>query len=190
MSLKFTNIVKGAITQTLVTTILERGGYRVTRLGIEELFGEVKHLDLHQYLRLKLPLELRSLPDLLVADSNTSNVFLVEVKFRKNFDERSAKSLYDSLSEQRKYWAQTYTVVMISNSLIPDGTFHQDYIRVLKPSDNLSTLINQKMPLAKRWDTLHHIQRVFTQFNADQYIIDVQKSADSVTQMLRDLSKL
>ncbi len=169
---------------------MERGGYRVTRLGIEELFGEIKHLDLNQYMRLNLPLELRSLPDLLIADSNTRNAFLVEVKFRKKFDENSAKLLYDELTEQRKYWPQTYVVILISNSLIPDGTFHQDYIRVLKSSDDLSILIDQKMSLQKRWDTLHHIQRVFTQFNADQYIIDVQKSADAITQTLRDLSKL
>jgi len=49
----------GVVTQTLLKALLERGGYRVTRLGIEELFAEVKHLDLQQYLGLHLPLQLR-----------------------------------------------------------------------------------------------------------------------------------
>jgi len=190
MALEFTNVVKGAITQTLVTAILERGGYRVTRLGIEELFGEIKHLDLKQYMKLNLPLELRTLPDLLVADSSARKAFLVEVKFRREFDEISVKWLHDDLIEQRKYWPQAYAVILVSNSLIPDGKFHQDYIRVLKPSDDLSILLDRTVPLLKRWDKLHHMQRVFTQFNADQYILDVQKSADSITQTLRDLSKL
>jgi hypothetical protein len=47
MALEFTNVVKGLVTQTLLAALLERGGYRVTRLGIEELFGEVKHIDMH-----------------------------------------------------------------------------------------------------------------------------------------------
>jgi hypothetical protein len=34
--------------------LFERGGYRVTRLGIEELFGEIKHLDVEQYHALAL----------------------------------------------------------------------------------------------------------------------------------------
>jgi hypothetical protein len=63
MALEFTNVVKGFVTQTLLAALLERGGYRVTRLGIEELFGEVKHIDMHQYLKLELPLPLRYLPD-------------------------------------------------------------------------------------------------------------------------------
>jgi len=40
MTLDFTNVLKGVVTQTLLMALLERGGYRVTRLGIEELFGE------------------------------------------------------------------------------------------------------------------------------------------------------
>ena len=42
MTMQFVNIVKAQITQTLLASLLERGNYRVTRLGIEELFGEIK----------------------------------------------------------------------------------------------------------------------------------------------------
>jgi len=61
MALQFVNIVKAQITQTLLSTLLIRGGYRVTRLGIEELFGEIKYLDLPTYMALNLPLQLRYL---------------------------------------------------------------------------------------------------------------------------------
>jgi hypothetical protein len=76
----FSNIIKGQVAQTLVKILLERAGYRVTRLGIEELFQEVVHLDAGQYANLNLPENLRFLPDLLVADSTIEKAFLVEVK--------------------------------------------------------------------------------------------------------------
>ncbi len=68
MPLEFTNIIKGLVTQTLLLALFERGGYRVTRMGIEELFAEVKHIDMQQYLSLNLPLQVRYLPDLLVTE--------------------------------------------------------------------------------------------------------------------------
>ena len=189
MPLQFTNIVKGQITQTILKALLERGGYRVTRLGIEEFFDEIKHLDLQQYLRLNLPRNLRYLPDLLVAELDMTNAFLVEVKFRRRFDKFSAKSLYDELSRQRKHWPQSYAVIMIAEPLVAGKEFHQDHIRVLKP-DETDMLIDERLPLNDRWEKLQHLQRVFMRFNNPRYIHDVQASADSLTQTLQDLAKL
>ena len=189
MALEFTNIIKGMVTQTLLTVLFERGGYRVTRLGIEELFGEVKHVNLQQYMRLNLPLQLRYLPDLIVAEIDMTNVFLVEVKFRRKFDQASAESVYEELKEQREHWPQSYTVVMVAAASAPEKTFHQDYIRVLMPNEH-EVLINHNHSLAQRWEQLHHLQRVFKRFNKDQHALDVQKSADILTQTLRDLANL
>jgi len=36
MPIDFVNLIKGRVTQTLLMALFERGGYRVTRLGIEE----------------------------------------------------------------------------------------------------------------------------------------------------------
>src|SRR6185503_20998642 len=163
MALEFTNVIKGVVTQTLLTALFERGGYRVTRLGIEELFGEVKHIDLQQYLGLKLPLQLRFIPDLLVAEIDMSHVFLVEVKYRKKFDENSVESIYEDLKRQREYWAQSYAVIMVSEALSPDTAFHQDYVRVVKTNEH-DFLIDSRLSLAQRWEKLHHLQRVFTRF--------------------------
>jgi hypothetical protein len=63
--LGFGNVVKAQVTQTVLAAILERWGYRVSRLGVEELFGEIKYLDDTQYHALGLPKQLRTLPDLL-----------------------------------------------------------------------------------------------------------------------------
>src|SRR4051794_32968296 len=97
--MEFKNVVKGQITQSLLKTLMERVGYRVTRLGVEELFGEIKYLDLEQYLALGLPLNLRFLPDLLVAEPDMQKVSLVEVKFRQEFSERSMESLHRDLKK-------------------------------------------------------------------------------------------
>jgi hypothetical protein len=189
MTLEFTNIIKGLVTQTLLMALFERGGYRVTRLGIEELFAEVKHIDMQQYLDLNLPLQLRYLPDLLVVELDMTNAFLVEVKFRRRFDQGAVESLYYELGKQREHWPQSYAVVMVAEALDREATYHQDYIRVLK-SEETDLLVNAQLSLAQRWESLHHLQRVFKRFNNDKYINDVQKSADTLTQTLRDLAKL
>ena len=66
--------------ERILTVLLERGGYRVTRLGIEELFEEVKYLDREQHLALGLPEQLRTLPDLLVTDPGVTWAKLIECK--------------------------------------------------------------------------------------------------------------
>src|SRR5579872_2875103 len=62
------NLLRGRLAEQILTVLLERAGYRVTRLGIEVLFDEVKYLDRERYLALGLPEQLRTLPDILVAD--------------------------------------------------------------------------------------------------------------------------
>jgi len=121
MTLDFTNVLKGVVTQTLLMALLERGGYRVTRLGIEELFGEVKHIDIQQYLALNLPLPLRYLPDLLVAEIDMTHVFLVEVKFRRAFDKNAVESLHEELKKQREHWPQAYAAIMIAEPVVAGG---------------------------------------------------------------------
>ncbi|MSQ11568.1 MAG: hypothetical protein EXR48_02545 [Dehalococcoidia bacterium] len=189
MALEFTNVLKGVVTQTLLMALLERGGYRVTRLGIEELFGEVKHIDIQQHMGLNLPLQLRFLPDLLVAEKDMTQVFLVEVKFRKTFNQSTVESLHEELKKQHEYWPQAYAVIMIAEPFVTDGKFHQDHIRVLKP-DEYGLLLDTQLSLPERRGKLHHLQRVFTRFKDERHILDVQKSADTLTQTLHDLAKL
>ena len=189
MPLDFTNIIKGRVTESLLMALFERGGYRVTRLGVEELIAEVKHLDLSQYQTLHLPLEIRFLPDLLIVDIDMTKAFLVEAKFRRKFDDLTCQSLHSQLSNQHGYWPQSHAVIMIAEPFMVDASFHQDFIRVVSP-DLIPTLIDQNKSPSERWEHLHHLQRVFKKFNAEDRIIDVQKSADRLTQVLRDLRNL
>ncbi len=79
------NVLRGHLAERILTILLERAGYRVTRLGIEELFDEIKCLDRECYLALELPEQLRSIPDLLVANADMTWAKLIEVKFRRSF---------------------------------------------------------------------------------------------------------
>jgi hypothetical protein len=185
MTMQFVNIAKAQITQTLLATLLERGGYRVTRLGIEELFGEIKYLDLPSYMELKLPLQLRSLPDLLIANIETNKVYMVEVKFRKQFDEISAKDLHDELTNQRQHWPQSYAVILIADPMVPNGKFHQDYIRVVEPN-RTDWLIDKNFSLVRRWERLAQIYHVFEDLGETKLLYN----ADSITPALKQLSKL
>lgn len=163
MAMQFSNLVNAQVTQSILSTLLERAGYRVTRLGIEELFGEVKHLAMAQYLGLKLPLALRYLPDLLVADPTVTRAYLVEVKFRRCFDEGATRSLYQALKDQREHWPESYAVIMIAESDSAGCRFHQDFIRVVDPK-HLDLLVDARLPLSERWNSLHQLQDVFSGF--------------------------
>jgi hypothetical protein len=80
--MNFASVLKGRVAESVLIALLERSGYRVTRLGVEVQFDEVKHLDFQEYHRLNFPVQLRSLPDLLVADAEVEHAYLVEVKLR------------------------------------------------------------------------------------------------------------
>lgn len=112
LPLPFQDVLKSQLTQTALTALLQQSGYRVVRLGIEELFTDVKAQPLAQYRKLAFPLRLRCLPDLLVASpdggpdllSERPRAILVEVKYRRRFDDRTARALYHQLVRQRRHW--------------------------------------------------------------------------------------
>jgi hypothetical protein len=185
MALQFVNIVKAQITQTLLSTLLIRGGYRVTRLGIEELFGEIKYLDLPTYMALNLPLQLRYLPDLLVADGATKNAYLVEVKFRQKFTDASAKDIHKELCKQRQHWPESYAVVMIAEPFVVGGRFHQDYIRIVRPQQT-DMLVSGNLTPQQRWESLPQLYHVFRGLNETWLLYN----ADSMTPALCELSQL
>ena len=74
-------------------------------------------------------------------------------------------------------------------AFLANATFHQEYIRVLTPKD-VELLGDESLTAAQKWEKLNHLQRVFKAFNNDRYAVDWQKSADTLTQTLRDLANL
>lgn len=186
VAIDFRDTVKAQITQTVLTALLERCGYRVTRLGIEELFGEVKYKELAQYRELALPEPLRCLPDLLVASPAEDRALLVEVKYRRTFDEQSARNLAVKLDRQRRHWPEAYAVLMIAEPFRIDDKFHQDYIRVLPPQETAG-LIDASLTPRKRWQRLPRLQDAFKAFSESE---SNRALADFVTLALKSLARL
>ncbi|PLA73971.1 hypothetical protein CYQ88_08380 [Hydrogenovibrio sp. SC-1] len=196
----FSNIVKGQVAQSLVKTIFETGGYRVSRLGVEEVFKEVTHLEYRQYQALKLPLALRTLPDFLVATPDIDKAWLLEVKFRSNFDNDTITELHETLSKQFNYWDDAVAVILIGTHPCEEksGKFIQDYMRVIT-KDSLNELIKprdiHRAPsylLSKGyilyenywvWDSLKQPHHFFSGLHAEK----VLKKADTMIKTLKSL---
>ena len=199
------NLLRGGLAERILTIFLERNGYRVTRLGIEELFDEVKYLDREHYLTLGLPQQLRTLPDLLVADPGVKWARLIEVKFRRSFDRNTANQLFDALSEQRLFWPQSYAVIVVGEPLLPNARFHQDYIRVIPPDQTelLMGLRGIDIPADERdamhllWEQLPMLTTIFRfrdfeHFGEEgaQRGWDFLGDADFITTAIRELGRL
>ena len=127
------NLLRGRLAEQILTVLLERAGYRVTRLGVEVLFDEIKYLDRERYLALGLPEQLRNIPALLVADPGVKWAKLIEVKFRHSLSRDTADELFATLANQRLSWPQSYAVIMVGKPFFQEARFHQDYIRVIPP---------------------------------------------------------
>lgn len=198
----FASILKGRIAERIIVTLLERGGFRVTRLGIEELFDEIKYLPRDQYLALGLPTQLRALPDVLVADPRVTWARMLEIKFRRRFDAETARELHSTLSDQREHWPDAWALIMIAEPFVEAGRFHQDYIRLLGPDDLWKLTIEHQLPdfderrrMEITWDNLPMLTKLFHKVHGDDEIgrklaQDFWAGADFVTGAIKELRNL
>lgn len=201
--MSFASVLKGRLAERIVATLLERGGFRITRLGIEELFDEVKYLDKATYIALGLPDQLRSLPDFLVADPSVTWAKMLEVKFRRRFDDEVARDLHAALADQRVHWPQAWAIILIAEPFVEGGRFHQDYIRLLAP-DDLQKLLARPPRLqgeddrhyaGRIWDGLPMLTKLFYQGHGDderskKQAAEFWTGADFITAAIRDLRNL
>jgi len=184
MSWNFDDLLKGQVTQAILQSVLERVGYRVRRLGVEELIPEVRENG-ESPIYGNLPEGLRFLPDFLVIDPDLGDVHLTEVKFRREVSDVALKSLVSEMARRRLCWPQTETVVMVAGA--PNGRgFHQDHIRVITADDWQKLEATDQSPPV-RWERLPQLQTVYRRLHGS---FDNQQIADSVTRPLRDLSKI
>lgn len=184
--LEFEEDTKGQITQSILRTLLVHCGYRVVRLGIEEQLNEVMYLDALKYAKMDLPRALRLLPDILAIDTQSDVPFLVEVKYRKNFSNAVAASLYERLKEQLSFWPTTCAAIMISESFWGDRGYSQDHLRMIG-GDELNKLVDGKLEPMARWDSLKYFHGVFT-LAKDNLLY--YKGADKITTALMSLRTL
>lgn len=201
--MSFASMLKGRIAERIVVTLLERGGFRVTRLGIEELFDEIKYLPREQYLSLGLPNRLRGLPDLLVADPKVSWAAMLEIKYRRRFDAECARELYATLREQREHWPEAWALIMVAEPFFVGARFHQDFIRLIGP-DDLHRLAEapptirgetEKQRMSRVWDRLPMLTKLFYGAHGDddrdrKFAQDFWQGADFVTAAIKELRSI
>jgi len=165
--------LKGKTTEALANLLFERGGYRVARLGIEELFREVKVLDSVQYKALSLEPALRSLPDLLVSDPSLTVAYQVEIKFRSKFDFPVRKLLADVIDEQRVNWPKTYILLFVGLSPQgPKSKFFQNYVKVIPP-EFCTTKMREFCKDSEFWMQLPTVQEAFGVLEKNDFEVDM-----------------
>jgi hypothetical protein len=185
MTWNFNDLVKGQVTQTILSTVLGGVGYCVHRLGVEELIPELQGPKSAE-IRANLPERLRFMPDFIVIEPNSGEVYLAEVKFRRSVDESFVKLIFQELEQRRKYWPEAYTILMVAESRY-DRSYHQDYIRIIPPDLTEKQYNSSGSSIWERWENLPHLQHVFSRIFGDT---DNQQIVDSITTVLRDLAKI
>ncbi len=75
-------MIKGRIAETLVEELFLSMGFNVFRYGMENTIPGV--MDLLKGVRSDVAHEIRRMPDFVIQDNNTRNVYFIEVKFRAN----------------------------------------------------------------------------------------------------------
>jgi hypothetical protein len=114
--MSFDSRLKGKITQGLFQTLLEDVKYRIVPLGIEEVIREVQAIEPAEYGKLELSTTLRRLPDFFIALPDLSKSWLVEVKYRKGWNDWTRDQLGEQIFEQVKQWAPLYVVVFVGEA--------------------------------------------------------------------------
>ena len=173
--MKFDSRIKGSVTQALLKSLFEGSGYMIVPLGVEEVIRELTILDSDAYKNLKLPKNLRCIPDFFVANDEMSETWLVELKFRKQWNDDVRKSLSSQLRNQAEHWGPFHLLLFLGESCKkydykPSGWF--GVARLDYRESELVLLKNNDSVRCKwkdvKWDDLYRIQDVFDKINAKE----------------------
>src|SRR5215475_2192118 len=101
--------LSGHLAATVIEVLLVDAGYQVVPLGIERIVRELRTADAERYRGIAPP-RLRSLPDFFVIDPDSSQGFLVEVKYRRYLHSKLA----EDLSTSQEHWAPLVLVLAVT----------------------------------------------------------------------------
>ncbi len=150
--------------------MLTDAGLSVVPLGLEEVVRDVSELNIAQYHALELPIQLRKLPDFLVVNPERTQSWLVEVKFRRTWNEQVRTELLSTLGEQAQHWSPLYLVLFWGEtpSRFPNQPSSWLKAAKLRWQDGNLFLETRDGALLWRdcdWTHLDRIQDIFPQLN-------------------------
>lgn len=128
--MNFDNRIKGAVTQTLLKSLLEDAGYAVIPMGIEESVREIKLLGKTEYQQFNFAGTQRSTPDFLVLDWDKKQNWLIEVKYRRKWDDEVRDALTEVLEKQVGRWGEIFVVFFIGEAVEVSNKRNPDFLHV------------------------------------------------------------
>lgn len=174
----YNNRLKGTITQTLLRTLLEGAGYRVVPFGIESVIREVQVLSQQEYGNLRPPLALRTMPDFFITNKEMNEAWLVEVKYRRRWDERTRNELGETLKLQVKVWGPIYLMVCLAEPATKNKETPSSRMRLAQLKESEDVLVSESPAQDGQkvfwkdisWENFHRIQDVFRGINAPELL--------------------
>lgn len=168
--MKYTNRLKGSVTQALVRSLLTDAGITVVPLGIEEVIREVSDLEQDKYLALGLPDALRKLPDFFAANRERTKSWLIEVKFRKTWSDDVRAELETKLKEQAKTWTPLYLILFFGETPSyfpgqPSSWVRTGKLSVIDDQLHVEIAGTQKPWLEVKWHELERVQDTFPELD-------------------------
>lgn len=132
MGIPLDSRIKGAIALEIVSAILLDAGFRILRLGVEELIPSIKTASQNAYRKLDLSRTLTSTPDLLVIAPGEEGSVVTEVKFRARWTAETRERLFETaaLVEQVRRWGPMYLVIAVAGVAKSRSTL-SDHLRVM-----------------------------------------------------------
>ena len=113
--IRFTDRLKGDLTQSIFNSLMLEVGLISIPVGIEQVIREVTSLSYDQYSKLALPTNLRSLPDFLVSDRDFTYHKFVEIKYRSTWNAKTRLQLKTKIEAELATWSPLYLVVFLGS---------------------------------------------------------------------------
>lgn len=165
---------------------MEDVGYNVVPFGVEEVFREVK--DFHNNGTLPaLPMALKKMPDFIVVSPEKERIYMVEVKYRKCWNEETRAELAEKLKDQLSVWDPIYLMLFIGETVEDLGSSPSQIARISKITmkEDLLYILNypdEKEEKTFPWDNVEfgkllYLQSIFKK-------LDEKKSERTIAKMM------
>jgi hypothetical protein len=143
--MQFKNRIKKEMTEGIVRAILEDANYRVIDSGVEKVLREISILTPQEYKNHDYPEAIRQLPDLIVMDRAQTKKYLIEIKYRSDWN----GELFNEIEDQVKIFKEMILISVNSNPPNPKnfGMRPSRYLRccmLQHASEGYKVLVNRR----------------------------------------------